>query len=171
MASSSPPIEPSQGHFLVATTDEVAYARVVGLGTMNNTLSLKVLLEQLQGKGLQTFVFDLSECSGFDSTFMGVLLSIALGQSEVLVVNSSSKHRKLLEEVGIHRVIKLCDEPLDLPDVTLQKVESSPLDSRSRIRHIVAAHESLVKLDEKNERKFGTFLELLRAELEEDGGS
>ena len=152
----------------MATTDEVVYARVVGLGTMNNSFSFKQFLEHLREKGFRKFVFDLSDCRGFDSTFMGILLGIALGHANVVLVNLKSELRSLLSEVGIHRVVQLCDEPVPLPDVTLRKLEPKAVDVQSRFRHILTAHENLVRLDPRNQRKFGAFLQILRKELGEN---
>jgi hypothetical protein len=167
MASPNTTSDDRQGHFLVATSDLVAYIRVVGLGTMNNTISLKQFLEHLQERGFHRFVFDLSECSGFDSTFMGILLGLALGQISVVVVNANRAQKKLLSEVGIHRVIRLCEDRMPPPDVTLKRLEFSPVDHRTRTRTMLEAHENLVSLDEKNRQKFGVFLDLLRGELGE----
>lgn len=149
----------------MATSDDIVFARVVGLGTMNNCVSFKQFLDHLKERGFGKFVFDLSDCEGFDSTFMGILLGLALGRASVVLVNLKIAHRKLLSDVGIHRVVQLCEEPVSLPDVDLKKLESRPVETSSRLGHVLAAHENLVRLDRRNQEKFGAFVAILREEL------
>ena len=74
-ASSSPATPP--GEFFVATTDDVVLTRIVGLGTMNNSVAFQQFVDHLLAQGYPKFVFDLASCDGFDSTFMGIVLGIA----------------------------------------------------------------------------------------------
>ncbi len=155
------------GHFLVASNDEVVFARVIGLGTMNNTVSLKQFLDGQRERGFRKFVFDLSKCDGFDSTFMGILLGIALREASVILVNLKNPQRKLLTDVGIHRVVKVCKSSVSFPDVSMQKLESQRVETRTRLQNMIEAHDNLVQVDPRNQAKFGAFLETLRQELGE----
>ncbi len=155
----------SQGHFLVATSDDVVLTRVVGLGTMNNSIAFQQFVEHLREKNYRTYVFDLSECEGFDSTFMGIVLGVSLARRRVVVVNATPAHRKILTEVGIDRVVRLIDDGLSLPAIPYQKLEQKAAGSEERIRMILEAHENLVRSDERNEQAFGGFLRALRGEL------
>ena len=160
----------SQGHFLVATTDSVVYARVVGLGNMNNSVALKRFLDQLREKGYEKFIFDLEECSGFDSTFMGILLGLALAHSKVVLVNVNGQQSTLLADVGICYMVTMCEGPVPAPDISLQPLAERTVDQRSRLRVILESHENLVRLDERNQKKFQGFLTALRHELGSDAG-
>jgi hypothetical protein len=170
VSSASPPGQ-APGHFLVAASDGAVYTRVIGLGTMNNSIAYKQFLDRLQREGYRRFIFDLSQCEGFDSTFMGILLGVALGGGSVVVVNAGAPHRRLLGEVGIHRVVRLCEEPVELPVIDLQRLEEGPVDPGVRLRTLRAAHENLAELDTSNQEKFALFLEELRRELGEDGST
>jgi hypothetical protein len=66
----------AQGHYLVTANLGTVYLQVVGLGSMNNCFSLQDFLHELHGKGYCQFIFDLKECRGFDSSFMGVLIGL-----------------------------------------------------------------------------------------------
>ena len=149
----------------MATTSEVVYSRVVGLGTMNNSVSFKQFLDHLREKGLRKFIFDLGECAGFDSTFMGILLGLALGEGEVVLVNVSGHQRKLLAEVGLHRLIRVCSGQVAVPDIVLQRLEQRTVAQDVRWRLILEAHEDLVRLDGRNKEKFEDFLKAVREEL------
>jgi hypothetical protein len=152
----------------MATTPEVVYSRVVGLGTMNNSVSFKQFLDHLRHKGYRKFVFDLADCEGFDSTFMGILLGLALGEAKVVLVNAKGHHRKLLGDVGIHRLVQLCDGQVTMPAISLKRLEPRPVDQDVRLRLILEAHENLTRLDRRNQEKFENFLKALRLELGEN---
>jgi hypothetical protein len=182
----------SQGHFLVAATPDSFYIRVVGLATMLNSVGLQETLEDLLGRGIKKFLFDLESCTGFDSTFMGILLGIALPRDgergngnghghgngngngngngsgavpTVIVLNSSAAHVKLLSGVGIDRVVRLHPGTVKVPPLELKKLEDSPVEPVRRIRSMVTAHDSLVRLGGANVEQFGAMLDALKREL------
>ena len=167
-----------QGHYLVAASQESFYVKVVGLATMNNSVSLQEVLADLPRQGFRRFFFDLASCTGFDSTFMGIMLGVAHAELppstgprtelSVVLVNAREDHVRLLSEVGLHRVMKLRREPVAFPPLDLKRHEDRPADPRSRIRAIIAAHENLVRLGGPNIEKFGMILETLKRELGED---
>jgi anti-anti-sigma regulatory factor len=171
MASGLPP----QAHYLVAASQQSFYIRVVGLATMMNCIHLQEVLAESRRQGYRQFIFDLAQCSGFDSTFMGVLLGLTRSDpgeqppradaASVLLVNSSVMHARLLAEVGLDRVIRLHGEPIEFPPVELRRLEEGSLDPERRIRSVVAAHENLVRLGGPNIEKFGALLAALKREL------
>jgi len=168
----------------MAASQDSFYVKVVGLATMTNSAGLQEVLEGACRGGIRRFIFDLEECSGFDSTFMGILLGVALqgdgknGESNgsspdgkvltsVMLVNATAAHSKLLAGVGIDRLVHLRREPLKLPPVDLKRLEDGTADPQRRIRSIVYAHENLVRLGGPNIEKFGAMLEALKRELED----
>jgi len=170
----------SQGYYLVAASQGSFYVRVIGLAAMTNSVSLQEVLADLPRQGFRRFIFDLANCTGFDSTFMGIVVGVAHAQTApsgapdgvaVLMVNAREEHIRLLTEVGLHRVVRVRREPIDFPPVTLKRLEERPADPRSRIRSIIAAHENLVRLGGPNIEKFGMILETLKREFNEDAAA
>ena len=157
-----------KGFFLVATSDDIVFAQVVGLGTMNNSIGFQQFIVNLPEKERRKFIFDLSQCDGFDSTFMGILLGISREAKLVVLVNTLEEHSRILGEVGIDKFVQLCDSPLELPEIELQRLESSAVSQNERQRVVLNAHENLVQLDSRNKEKFGQFVDLLRGELGEE---
>ena len=165
MSLSSSFSKPGQGYFLVAASDDIVYSRVVGLGTMNNSIAFQQFIMNLERKAERKFIFDLSQCDGFDSTFMGILLGISREAKLVVLVNALEEHSRILSEVGIDRMVHLCDSPVELPAIELQRLESRVVSHDERQRVVLNAHENLVRLDSRNEEEFGQFVDLLRDEL------
>ncbi len=58
--------------FEVAKADDAIYVRVRGLGSMHSAPTLEAFADRAIEEGARRFVFDLSPCTGVDSTFMGL---------------------------------------------------------------------------------------------------
>jgi anti-anti-sigma regulatory factor len=167
-----------QGQFLVAAaTPDSFYVRVVGLATMSNSVSLQDTLDDARQGGARQFIFDLGACSGFDSTFMGILLGVALSEdrkngnggqgdgAKVILVNATEAHAKLFANVGIDRLVHLKSGAVKFPPVELKKLENGSPEPLRRVRSMVYAHENLVRLGGSNVEKFGAMVDALKREL------
>ena len=86
----------------------------------------------------------------------------------MVLVNTLEEHSRILSEVGIDRMVHLCDSPVELPSIELQRLESRAVSHDERQRVVLNAHENLVQLDSRNEEEFGQFVNLLRRELGEE---
>ncbi len=147
---------PPSGTFKIARSGDVVYARVCGLGNMTNSLTFKEFIERMRQEGYRRFVVDLGECRGIDSTFMGILLGV---REALVVVNANAHCRRQMESIGLHRVVRIEDEPAALPKGLdlheLPEHEASPIE---RLKLIMKAHQDLIAIDRKNEERFGAFL-------------
>jgi hypothetical protein len=167
-----------QGQFLVAVSAETAYVKVEGLATMNNCPPLQEFLEDLRGRGLHDYVFDFSACRGFDSTFMGTLVSLVMPRggeggragseprNRVILLNLTDEHRGVLGSVGVDRIVDVCSGQVPLPQVRLKRLEKRKTGAEAQLRNLVSVHERLIQLDPRNEEKFGAFVRLVKRELD-----
>lgn len=160
----------AEGQLLVAEEGGVALMRVVGRGTFKLAVGLSRWIEQLKAMPeLKSVMLDLSGCSSLDSTFMGLMVTLARqsrGRCALLVVNATPEHHSLLDGIGVMRVWKYVDQPVT--DLTWQNLASAAdgattLDERTR-KLILAAHETLIELDQANEPKFRDVVDMLKAE-------
>ena len=158
----------SESHYLVAAADDLIYTRVVGQGGMSNSVCLKTFFDSMRADGREKFVVDLQTCTGFDSTFMGILLGLVLGKATVVVVNINDAQRNLLRGVGLHHLLRLCERAMPSPQVELRRLEERSSNPRARARVMLGAHENLVSMSSSNREKFGAFVRILRAELGEE---
>src|SRR5262245_53366010 len=63
--------------FLVARSRSAIYVRVQGLGSMHTASTLEAFAEAQVREGARQLVLDLRDCTGVDSTFMGLVLTIS----------------------------------------------------------------------------------------------
>lgn len=154
----------------VARGDGAVYVRVHGLANMKNAPVLDEFLRtELAGKQ-QTVCVELSDCSGMDSTFMGLLvgfhLRLAEQDGQLVVVNPTAGNRRLLDMLGVSEVLPVVtgQEPPSATFVTL--ATSGPHGPLHRAEMMREAHSNLVSLSEANRAKFSPFLLALEADLE-----
>jgi anti-anti-sigma regulatory factor len=165
--------KPPSGVFRIARQGDTVYTRVVGLGTMTNSVTFKEFADRMVQEGFRRFIVDLAECRGVDSTFMGLLLGLSqagkgLGKDALVIVNAGAHCRKQLESIGLHRLLKIEDAPADLPrGVELHELPEAETSPVARLKLIVKAHQDLIAIDKKNEEKFGAFLRDIRKNLGE----
>lgn len=151
----------------VARDDSTVLVRVIGLGNMHISLTLKDFVKSEIAEGYVHFVLDFSACRGLDSTFMGTLIALngRINEQEgwLCLVNVGGECEKQLKLLGIWGLLPVC------AGIDLKPVETECLlpggDAARRLELIHQAHEHLVGIDERNQERFGTFLGELAAEL------
>lgn len=156
------------GSFRVARSGDTVYVCVSGLGTMTNSMTLSGFANAMTQEGYGRFVIDLERCRGVDSTFMGVLVGLNERAGGVVIVNAGPHCLKQLASVGLDRILKIDARPQALPDgVALTKLPEAAESPMERLRLIAKAHKELIRVDRRNEAKFGAFLQGIVRELGE----
>ena len=161
------------GVFKIAGSRDAIYVRVIGLGSMTNSVTLKDFVDRMQVEGYRSFVVDLAVCRADDSSFMGILLGLShcQGGGGLVVVNANPHCRKQMESIGLHRILKIQAEPADVPrDLELHELPEAEASPLQRLKLIMKAHQDLIAIDKKNEEKFGAFLKDIAKNLGEQGG-
>ena len=140
--------------------------KVIGGGTMATSLSVKCFLLTAFDANLDRVVFDLTECSYLDSTFMGVLvwaarLAATRASGWAKLVGVHDRVRSTLGAMNLEQVMDISEEPMteELHLRALPIIEGPP-----EVRHIYEAHEALASLCPANRERFARLLEILEAE-------
>lgn len=159
--------------------------RVDGKGCFQNSPDLKAFVTAEMANGEQFFVIDLENCTGMDSTFMGVLTCIATKLEEnggcLHVVNAAGRNGTLLRGLGLDEIftvedgtelvrrgicggMKLNGEPMEMTQVPGAECSR---DEHTRV--CLQAHEALAEVDGANRQKFRDVIELMREALQTAG--
>ena len=94
-----------------AYIDHMAVIRVEGRGSFKVSPSMKQFIHQvIAKKSADRIVLDMSDCTGMDSTFMGVIAGLAClikskPEFKFKLINLSDKNKKLLVTLGVDRVV------------------------------------------------------------------
>ena len=76
--------------------------------------------------GCRKFLIDLGNAASCDSTFLGVLAGLAAqtgGEGWIQLVNANAQTTKVMQDTGITRMMRLRSDPVELPDLPLQRLE------------------------------------------------
>jgi hypothetical protein len=167
--------ETTEGRLEVAVLGKSVYLRPHGFATQRNSLGIPDFLDAMFRVGCSCVVFDLVDCEGTDSTFLGVIADAATALPHrrgktVVVLNPGPNVRRQIRRVGLRPLVCLCEEEVGVPeDLQLREMDfvnlpKNQFDRLQRIRHL---HEQLIKLNEGNRALFGPFLEMLDEELKQ----
>ena len=159
--------------YKVAIGKHAIYVRVSGLASMTNCLCVRDFLDEMLKSCRHFIIMDLAECTGMDSTFMGVIAGAASfikneQRTGLAVVNAGKSLVRLLEEVGISELVLMDPKPFAVPDV-----EFFPLQERDgeeeRLALIRSAHQHLIATSEQNAKIFGPLIAQLEAQMKQHG--
>jgi len=161
------------GYYEVAIGKRAVYARAHGLASMNNCLCLREFLDKLLADGHSFIIVDLADCTGMDSTFMGVLAGAATYEQDghtpgIIVVNADPSLVRLLQSVGLGELLMIEDKPFKIPPMQFVRLEEQA-GEEERLTLIRAAHTHLIKISEENERLFGPIVRVLEDEMRKRG--
>jgi anti-sigma B factor antagonist len=173
----------STDELLVAVRKQCALVKVNGRGTFKAGPSLKRFGASVIEKGCTSIIFDMEDCCGMDSTFMGVVAGLALRlkndtKGRLIVINLTPKTASLMRTLGINRLVD-CYESGDIP-VTLKGclshlLDMSDLDTGSEDKRIslitmLEAHQNLADIDPENQTRFRDVISFLDKDLKEMDG-
>jgi len=162
----------SDGEIRVASEGPMALMQVSGRGTYKLAVGFKSWIEQLvQDTSIRTVMIDVSGATGLDSTFMGLMVTLALQirkRCALLIVNASEMHRSLLDGIGVSRVWKYAATPVETVTWTsLAEAAEGALPMEGEIRGIIVdAHKTLMAFDERNVPKFKDVVGMLEEETD-----
>ena len=161
------------GFLEVARAGDMVYVKGHGQCLASLCASLCDFAGEMIEEGFDHFVFDLSDVTSLDSTFMGTLIGLhALaaehledpGESPITVVNVSPHCLKQMQLVGLTNLLCFLSGKIQFPSFETTILEDREVSESERIRLIREAHERLVEVDSRNEDMFGALLSALRRE-------
>lgn len=143
---------------------------IVGTGSLNarNCDEFRKQINQLlEDEPLESVHLDLSECTYMDSTFLGVLVGIhkknRQNRGNGLFVHKPSKPaQEHLESMGIHKILTITSEPLDLP----QNLEPCESKKTEHPQDILSAHQHLMDLSPENRKRFAILAQVLENQID-----
>jgi anti-anti-sigma factor len=156
----------------VCLRGHTACVRVTGQAKFTSATDFKNLLLQLQKDGCTEFILDLTDCSLMDSTFLGVMTAAARrfeaarqeGRPCILALFHPTE--RVLESLENLDVLRLFTVLKDRPEFgAFKRIEESNTSRLEMNRTCYEAHETLMKTNPENERRFRDATEFFRKNL------
>ena len=100
--------------FYFWVSDGEGWIRVIGAGSIQNATLFKERTRSMIRSGVHRFAVDLAECPLIDSTFTGMLASLALRLREmergrVRILNANADCKSFLRNLGLDTLFDLED--------------------------------------------------------------
>jgi anti-sigma B factor antagonist len=173
----------------VALSGDCAFLKVCGRGSFKMGPALKQFASTaIERHSCARFVFDLRDCCGMDSTFMGVVAGLALRmrrekRGSVAIVNLSPKTQGLVQTLGLDRLIEMA--PVDaaadagagapgIPGANEAEMAALNTHSSSRLESVqtmLSAHRDLAALSPENEERFRDVIDYLSQDARDLDGA
>ncbi len=158
--------------FLVDAYSDPAVVKVNGRVNFANCGPLRDFFDQVISSGRQRFVIDFRDCSGMDSTFLGILAGVALELKKkdppgrVLLCRLGERNFELIRNLGLHRIMDVDsgEHAFEGEPKPLSGTKDEPQSEKARM--VLEAHENLVCADEDNRGKFQDVIAYLKNQVE-----
>ena len=160
--------------YLVDPSSDPVVVRIEGRANFQNSACLRDFIADLMRQGMTRFAIDFQNCTGMDSTFLGVLAGAALELKKttppgsLVLARVGQRNLELIRNLGLHRLLIVdgAERPINLEkcDMALQCANRTELENA---RLVLEAHEHLVSIDEANRAKFQDVLAFLKNRVEQ----
>ncbi len=156
--------------YWVDTTSDPVVIKVHGRANYLNCAPISHFFDQMLAEGRRNFIVELSECTGMDSTFLGIIASTALElrkptiQGHFILCHLSAKNEELVQNLGLPLILTLQKDCNAIPfKKLLFSLSQTPMDpDRPNAEIILKAHESLTQIDPSNLKKFQDVITFLK---------
>lgn len=155
--------------YLVKVEGKTAFLVVCGRASYMNCKSCGEFFDYVADKACEELKIDFSQCAGMDSTFMGMIASLALKMREqklaggVSLYNLGERNLELVENLGLDALVNMGGS-LDFKLENAQVLEPHPASKWS----ILNAHKKLVEMDAGNASKFQDVIAFLQQAQSKD---
>ena len=147
------------------------YVTVNGRATFEHAPQLRSFAKTLETAPYTSINVDLGQCTGMDSTFMGILSMLGLNARKINVTmtifNAGDANRDLLFGLGLKKLFLYKDAVMDSGDTGWESGEtvSKGMDART----VLEAHQTLMDADEGNIKKFEKVVEMVQKDIDKKG--
>ena len=169
-ASEKPP-------FLVNSTKESVFILINGKATFLNASTFKRFIDASIKDFHPFFVIDFKNCTGMDSTFLGILawLGMKIRESKhrsfLIVRNLNKRNTELFQNLGLHNFIST-EEALRAEGTDCADSEQAftPLEETQKFQamDILDAHKNLVLASKSNALLFKDVIKILENKVNEE---
>ena len=166
-----PAAEDSSG-FAVDPSGDPVVLRIQGRAGYLNSAPVDEFFRRMAAEERPRIVVDCGECTGMDSTFLGILAGAALRlrrqdpPGEIGLSRLSPRNRELVENLGLHRLVSV--EGQSPPP--RGGAGDRPLPGREADRSLMLeAHRRLLEADERNASRFEDVIRFLEKKRNGDG--
>jgi len=164
--------EETEKVFLVDAYSDPVQIQVHGRVNFLNCSPLRIFIRKMLDGGSRHFRFDFSDCTGMDSTFLGILAGAAIelkkldANEQLVFVGLGERNMELIKNLGLHRICELVAAPENDDGFSGRELEASKqLTEPESARMVLDAHQNLIETDPSNLEKFQDVITFLKNQV------
>ncbi|MGK0176399.1 MAG: anti-anti-sigma factor [Lentimonas sp.] len=165
--------KPQQPTFLVSAYSDPVIVQIYGKANYLNCNSFREFIEMTVQEGNGHIVLDFKECTGMDSTFLGILTGTALELRQqspagiLILCNLGERNHDLVYNLGLQNLLTIDEDLLEVVDAVKKEQFSALRNMKvSDAKEVLKAHENLVEADKENAAKFQDVIAFLKNQTE-----
>ena len=158
--------------YQVCVTNEEVYVCVKEKASYMNCNPLRTFLHEMVKEGNRFFVIDFQHCSSMDSTFLGILVGLALQlrkleiTGKLTLINLVGRNLETVQNLGIHKIATVSSSYITNTN-ELENLNNHPLHEEANPEIIYDAHKTLLEQNEKNSSRFRDVVNYLEQKIED----
>ena len=158
--------------YKVCATNNEVYVQIREKASYLNCAPLRSFLHEMVNEGNRVFVVDFQNCSSMDSTFLGILVGLALqlrkfqDGGNLTLLNLIGRNLETVENLGIHKIATVSSEFVSNTN-ELDELKVKSKSDKARPELIYKAHKTLLDLNEKNSKIFKDVVNYLEQKVED----
>lgn len=169
--------DPASSVFLVDAYSDPVCLKIKGRATYLNCEPVNSFFSKIIENPDVNIVVDFAECSGMDSTFLGLLIGVVLEMKKkkhngsICLYSVKGRNRELMANLGLDQIVTVnADEykPTKTNENSEKKFDILGAEKSASIRTILQAHEHLVNADSSNLNKFQDVISFLKKQINQD---
>ena len=151
--------------YMVSVSEDAATKAGIGKASYINCRCVGDFLTTVIEKGCRKIAVDCSQCTGMDSTFLGMVAGAAIRLRKLggnlSLAGLNERNSELIENLGLGKIVAIIDAPSQAATSQAQLSATT-----ATTEGILAAHENLVAADASNLSKFEDVITFLKKEME-----
>lgn len=164
-------IETSPSVFLVDVHSDPICLKIKGRANYLNCAPLNDFCNKMILKNGINVIVDFAECTGVDSTFLGLLAGLALEfkkkekKNTICLCNLSHRNLELIENLGLDRILQVNPEKyktLITDNNTMNQLQSLDIEDKPMPETILKAHQNLINAQPSNLYKFQDLISFIK---------
>ena len=158
--------------YKVCATNNEVYVQIREKASYLNCAPLRSFLHEMVNEGNRVFVVDFQNCSSMDSTFLGILVGLALqlrkfqDGGNLTLLNLIGRNLETVENLGIHKIATVSSEFVSNTN-ELDELKVKSKSNKASPELIYKAHKTLLDLNEKNSKIFKDVVNYLEQKVED----
>ncbi len=159
--------------YLVNPENDPVMIKIKGRASYLNCAPVRKLVGTLLAEGRCRILVDFKECTGMDSTFLGLLAGAAIDIKKkfpagyLKLCRLNDRNMELVCNLGLHRLMSCaCESAEKLDQLSTQALPSVGQEASKQM--ILEAHERLIEADASNLTKFQDVVTFLKKQVEQE---